>query len=216
MTEWSSKRLRAEAGRLDKIRRAAAVPEGCGSEIPVAPGRGPLATWAPLELMPDGAGGHRVVAGGWRGRRAVRALDAFDRMANRGGLPFTLAQVSAGRHYRALVERLAASGFTTLSDGPRGGGGEDPVDRRLRQRERLDALDAAIGAEVALAPRRASARARQVVTVRQAMRGLLIDDLTVAEILDRHGWSRSPAHRVALRGALSDALDRMVGCYLGD
>ncbi|MEM9524479.1 MAG: hypothetical protein AAF982_10925, partial [Pseudomonadota bacterium] len=69
----------AEAARARLIARSR-PPAGCGPEIVPAPARGPVETFTPVVMIPEGERGWRSVELGYRDRAAARAQDAFDRM----------------------------------------------------------------------------------------------------------------------------------------
>src|SRR5690606_8306829 len=74
--------LAEERERMDEIKARATPVAGCGPAIPVAPARGAQAAFMPRAMVPDGTvDGFKVADAGWRGFRAVRCLDVFDRMA---------------------------------------------------------------------------------------------------------------------------------------
>jgi hypothetical protein len=211
--------LLTEADRMAHLKARAVAPESCGPDMPVAPAKGKMLAVKPM-AMQMGEDGPALVHTGWRGRDAARAMDVFDEMASQalragGGEPFTRAQVAAGRAYGALVERHSARGLRgisveTMMAGRGGQGGGGYLEALLKERARLDALQAVIGAGVALEVRRVSRRARGVVTVRALVDGLCLEGLTLAALLRRSGWCATDAATVqAARDAVAGALDRM-------
>lgn len=214
---------RAEADRIAAVRAAGAVPDVCGPEIPEAPARGDVEAFMPVEMVPGSTVRRRDA--GWHGRRALRCRDAFDRMqdqaARAGGdlQLFTPGQVGAGRDYAALVERVAAIGAKCASLDGAGGGGDGTgwIEAVIRDTRQLDTLRLRIGDGVALQVRRVRPSARDGPGRRNIPTRVIVDlvcigGLTVAEVLDRHGWHPKTAkNRVAVVWALRQALDRMQG-----
>ena len=68
-----------EALAVEAIKRRATPPRECGPDIPVAPARGPMATFQPRRTEMTGSG-PRTHADGYLGRRGARRADAFDLM----------------------------------------------------------------------------------------------------------------------------------------
>lgn len=209
----------SEADRLAALSARAVPPERCGPEIPVAPARGPMVAFAPMEMQ-MGEAGPALVHVGFRGRDAARAMDVWDEMARQarragGDEPFTRAQVAVGRAYSTLVERHAARGLRgvsveTMMVGRGGKGGDGFADAVVTEGRRIEALQRAIGDGVALEVRRVSRRARGVVTVRALVDGLCLEGLTISTLLRRSGWSERDMPTVdRARAAVSAALDRM-------
>lgn len=211
--------LLTEADRMAYLKARAVAPESCGPEIPVAPAKGPMVAVEPM-AMTMGKDGPELVHTGFQGRDAARALDVWDSMAQQarragGADPFTTAQVATGRAYGALVERHMARGLRGVSvetmlagrGGPGGGGLSEAV---LKEGRHLDALRREIGDGLALEVRRASRRARGVVTVRALVDGLCVEGVPLGHQLRRAGWSdRNAAVLDAARDAVARALDRM-------
>lgn len=205
-----------EADRLLALKARAVAPASCGPDMPVAPARGPMVAFAPVEMRP-GEDGYDLVHAGFRGRDAARAADAFDLMAaqakRRGGAePFTRAQVATGRAYAALVERHAARGVRgisveTMMAGRSGGTAEGWAVLVVGEGRRVEALVRAIGDGVALAPKRNGRR--QAVRIRALVDGLCLEGLTLAVLLRRWRWDDGGATMRAARDAVGAALDRM-------
>lgn len=229
-------RARAEAARIAEMRAMGAPPPECGPAIPVAPARGPLTAFRPVELVPGTVGLARDT-GHWergedRRRRGARVRDVFDRMedgaraahrargegAGRFVPPFTPGQVQAGRDYRDLAERHAAGGVRCASletAGRRqGGAGGEFIDAYVAEGLKLDAMRRRIGEGAALALRRIRPSLRGTRTAirdRDLVDMICIEDLDPGVVLRRHGWAEKGEMREALRRALAAALDRMMG-----
>ncbi|MDO5621930.1 MAG: hypothetical protein Q4G24_10715 [Paracoccus sp. (in: a-proteobacteria)] len=218
-------RLAAEAARLARVLDAAAVPEGCGPDIPAAPARGPARAFQPVRMVPDGsAAGWRADAVGFRGLSAVQALDVFDdleRRAKRAGkpVPFTPGQVAMGRRYRDLVERHDAGGMRCASlevragVGPSAGG--EFMDAFVSEGDEIRRLRARIGTGVAMVVRRVRPSARgagaRVISDRVLVDSVCLAGLSLRQVLQVHGWSSRGLHTQRLCVALAGALDRMQG-----
>lgn len=198
----------------DEMRRRAQPPRGASPEIPAAIARGPQRVLRLHEVSHDGAAVRPATVAG---RHPVALADAFDIMADqarrRGGRSaFTVVQVATGRLYAALAERLDAAGVRCSSVealGGRGGGGEW-IDAVIADSRSLEAMRAAVGAGVALDPRRARAGARRI-SDRALVDAVCLDGLTLGAVLRRFGWSANRQSREALVVALASALDRMQG-----
>ena len=197
------------------------VPDGVGPEIVRhAPARGRLLAWDPVQVLPDGASGFKVVDGGYRGRRGARIEDVFDRMAAqalRAGreAPFTPAQVGVARAYRTLHERHQAAGVRCSSIEALGGsGGGSFIDAVLADGEQLALWHRRIGDGAAIVVRRvrpSSRGSRRNIPDRALVDGVCLHDQTLAEVLAAYGWSVKGVTRKAAQQALAAALDRMAG-----
>lgn len=206
--------------RAQELLARAAVPEACGPEIPVAPARAGLVVEDRWEMVPGSTERRRVA--GHAGRKGARVGDAFDRMAEacarrKAGEPFTPGQVSAGRDYAALVERLSASGVRCSSleaVAQAGAGGGSFIDAVVQDARRLASLRRRIGGGVAIEVRRVRPSRRGT---RRAIPDLVLVEmvccggLSLSQVLDRHAWSVSGDNLRAVRLALAAALDRMQG-----
>lgn len=210
-----------EGERLASIRAQAVPPERCGPDMPIAPARGEVVAFAPMAMQPSGQEGYELQHAGWRGRDALRAADAFDRMeaqSRRAGARSSLfhaGQIAQGRAYAALVERHAARGVRcvsveTMLAGRTGGAGGSFADALLSESALIDRLRAAIGDGVALEVQRVRRQGRRSVTVRALVDAVCIEGLTITAVLARHGWPDRGETLAAARSALAAALDRMI------
>lgn len=174
-------RLTEADAAVAALKAASQPPVECGPEIPMAPARGEMKTFRPIELVPGSVGRARDTGHWERGedsrRRAARIKDVFDRMEDqaraahkargeKGGgdkaapfaPPLTPAQVQIARDYRDLEERHAAGGMkcASLETAGRGSGGQggEFIDAYVAEGLRLAALHRRIGAGVAMAVRR--------------------------------------------------------------
>lgn len=228
-----------EAARIAVLKAAGAAPAVCGPDIPVAPARGPMGSFRPMELVPGSVGMARDTGHWQRGedtrRRAGRLLDVFDRIedqarathkarsdgAGGGGAyvpPLSPAQVQIGRDYRDLTERHSAGGVrcASLETAGRSGGatGGEFIDAFVAEWRRLDALCRRIGAGVAMPIRRirpSDSGSRRLITDRVLVDSVCLRDMDLGQVLDAQGWSAYGQVREALRRALVAALDRMMG-----
>ncbi|RVW00014.1 hypothetical protein EKE94_03265 [Mesobaculum littorinae] len=222
----ASGRPLTEAERIDLVRAAGRVPDGCGPAMPEAPARGPVRAFEPKAFYPKGAADWESKPAGYEGRKALAVADAFDLMAraaarSKRDQPFTPTQVAMGRSYAALTEKLAAAGVKLSSvEGRAGGSGQggDVTDRRLIEAERLAALHRRIGTGIAMEVRRqrpsrtsATDRPRRSFTDRQLIDAVCLEGRTISDVLDSFGWKVYGDTRAAVRTALCKALDRMVG-----
>lgn len=212
-------RREAEAMRLEAVRLGAAVPDACGPEIAPAPGRGRASPVTFTRLYPKGAGEWEAKPEGYMGRAALRRDDVFARMEvaarRRGGaMVLTPGQVAMARHYATLVERHEGGLVKCQSFDDVRGGGADVMDAWLRERDEIDRLRARIGAGVALDLRRirpSQRGARRPVTARALVDLVCVADMTLREVLLRHGWGGRGDDVARLAEALAGALDRMAG-----
>lgn len=220
--------LAEEAARVAEVKARGEVPAACGPEIPAAPARGAFRVFDPMEFYPAGDDGFEVKSAGFQGRKAMHLADAFDVMAasaarKRKPAPFSPGQVSMGRYYRDLVERYESAGVSCSSveairNSGSGQGGEF-IDAVLRDREEIERLRLRIGNGVAMEVRRvrpSQRNRRRLISDRQLVDAVCIQDRSLSEVLKVFGWvadgqRAQGAHIKALRKALGDALDRMAG-----
>ena len=212
-----------EAERIARVKAGGAVPECCGPEIPEAPARGVFRVFEPYGLYPDGKEGWVSKSSGFAGRKAIENSDAFDKMeAQARKVLFSPGQKQMGRFYATLTEKLDAVGARSSSlevmYGSGGNGGEY-IDAVLRDRARLDLLHQRIGTGFAMQVRRVRPSKRNrsgLILNRAVVDAVCIHQRTIAEVLEVHGWKEvgKPAaghHIKALRAALCETLDRMMG-----
>jgi hypothetical protein len=207
--------------RVAVVKAMAAPPEQCGGELPVAPARGRLLAFEAKRMEVTTAGNMREVSDGW----AARVSDVFDLMEarrpkaqRRGGALFTASQVDVARDYRALVERVDASGLRgmsleTMRSGS-GGGADGFIAAVLDDIARLRAMQRRIGDGVAMEVRRIrpSARggdSRRGIRDRYLVDAVCLRQWTIVQVLESCGWSTGPSNRRALVAALAGALERM-------
>lgn len=215
-------RQQSEADRIAEVMARGAVPEACGPEIPLAPARGPMKTFRPIELVPGTVGVARDTGHWERGedsrRRGARIMDVFDRMTGPNAL--TPAQIQIGRDYRDLAERHEAGGMkcASLEAAGRGSGGQggEFIDAFVIEGRRLEALRRRIGTGVAMSVRRIrpssrGAAAKGLITDRDLVDRVCRGDLDLGQVLKVYGWAAKGTARAALRKALAAALDRMQG-----
>ncbi len=220
-TQQRAAQREAEATRIARVRARGHVPDACGSEIPEAPARGAFRVVEPVQHAPDDTSR----PSGYRGRKAIREIDAFDRMAVqalRAGKPhpLTASQIAMGRYYRDLTERHAASGMRgarydgLVGGSGSGGAGGGYMDAVIRDGRRLALLHARIGSGVSLKVRRVrpSVRGTRVnIPDRQLVDQICLSEQSVSEILERANWALSGTARRSCTEALAEALERMMG-----
>ena len=95
-------RLAAERDAIDRVKARAMLPDRCGPEVPVAPGRGAVRVVRTKALYPKGAREFEARPAGFMGRDTVVSLDNFDLMvinARKRGVcaPLTASQIATGR-----------------------------------------------------------------------------------------------------------------------
>lgn len=103
-------RLLTEAEACADLLRAAAPPERCGPEMPVAPARGAMEAFQPREMVMTDAGNPVSRRAGYLGRDAARVADAFDRMTLAAQKAHAGAEVRALRAHDAAVRAGKAFG----------------------------------------------------------------------------------------------------------
>jgi hypothetical protein len=228
-------RLRAEAGRVAKIKAAGVAPAQCGPEVPNAPARGAVRISNPKELVPGTT--DKFQHAGHFGRSVLHRCDVFDTMRGQAlkahakvkaknaqavfEEPFSAGQVSMARHYAGLNESLQSGGIggtSYVEDRVSGGGkGFDAVDLRLAARQEFEALEHKIGRGVALAMRkvrpskRGDGRVCAMIADLDVVQMVCLHGLSLSEVLRKYDWTESSRNRIALRAALRGALDRMQG-----
>ncbi|WP_320178111.1 hypothetical protein [Roseovarius pacificus] len=209
----------AEALRIEAVKARGHVPPECGDRIPHAPARGAIRVFEGVTLYPDGEDGWKPAPSGHMGRKTMARADAFDVMeAKARKRLFSPGQKAMGRFYGALYEAHMSAGVQCASLEARvdrsGSGGGEFIDAVLRDRQRLDVLRARIGDGVAMRLRkqRPSARGSRVsIPDRRLVDAVCIEGRTLSEVLSAAGWAVTGKARAALRAALCDALERMMG-----
>ena len=207
----------SEAERIDILHVAAAPPAALADSLPAAPARGAFRTYPIVIMEPVGPGQYRPRKG-----TGVSVMDAFDRMAgsaarSKSTCGLTLSQVSMARRYGELCRAIrdGASPRSCLDFTPKGaGGGLSFLEVRLMWRDEITTLQNRSGDGIARPVRRIrpSARgSRAAIRDRSLIDMVAIDDLTVAEVLRRHGWARDDKTVRDLTAALADICDRMMG-----
>lgn len=205
---------RSEQERRRLIARGT-PPEACGPDMPVAPARGPVRPFMPVEVQMTDAGNWRETKAGYNDgtgpRHAARVRDVFDRLGHR----LTPGQVETGRQYAAFVEKLEASGMGSVNlDGVSAGGRDDVAERICAMRAEVQAMRRRIGADEALTVRRVrpSRRGgRRAVTLRELVDQVCLGDKTPLQVMLAAGWARDAERARELVVALGEALDRMAG-----
>lgn len=233
MHEQRRQERRAEAARVEAVRRFGDVSGECSGEIAPAPARGPVKPYREIKMVAVGTDGFERVPERYQSGAPGMVRDAFDAITDAakrggGGAPFTAAQVGAGRDYAALTERVAAAGVkgSSVFDVKVSGSGRDFMDAYLADAQRLGWFHAAIGDGIAKDVRRkVPARAgrviigevelravgRRLITVRALVDAVCTGGASFADVLRAHGWTPTGKARAVLRDALCAALDRMQG-----
>lgn len=227
VTSTGVARLQDEAARIAEIKARGCVPVECGDAIPDAPARGAFQVFEPMALQQRNDGKLKAEPMGYRGRSAIRCADVFDVMAAKAAShkkpsPFTPGQIAMGRHYRDLVERHACAGVKcssveVLNSGGGGQGGEF-MDAVLRDGEEIARLQRRIGSGAAMVVRRirpSKRGSRTTIFDRRLVDMVCLEERSLSEVLQTHGWVVSGTTVRSLRMALRSALSRMAG-YSGD
>lgn len=221
-----------ERQSLAEVKASGARPPDCGDSIvDVAPARGPVRRFMPMEVARTENGNYRARKAGEFQRdgtqaHAIQRVDAFDKMEaqaarrrkNRDDTTplFTRAQVAAGRTYSALFERHAAAGAKCSSLETMGGGsgGGSFIDAVLADGRRLDEMRHRIGAGHAVEPKRVAPHGdrRRAIRVIDLVHLVCVAGLTLSEVLERYGWAGNLRNRTELRKPLCAALDRIRDC----
>lgn len=230
--EAGRERLEAERRRVARLAAAAIPPDECGPDIVPAPARGHCVLVPHIAMVPNGTDAHgeqswTPAPTGYGHRSSVRQMDVFDRMAlaatrARRPAPLTPGQIAVARRYRDLVERHDAGGIrcSDLDRATGPGAGSDFMDAYLAAVREIESIRRRIGGGASLAIRRIrpSTRggpARRAILDRALVDMVCLGDRTLSEVLRAHGWAKSTTNLDAVRGALSGALDRMIG-YRGE
>lgn len=219
----------AEAVRIAAIKAAAAVPEECGPDIAPAPARGEFVLHRNVELLPVGTDKVEAVHRGFGGRSAIRRADAFDAMLAAAArakrpAPLTPSQIAIGRRYHDLVELLSADGMKLSQlQGSFGGAGKtDWMDQRLVYADELARMRRRLGVGPVMLLRRIrpSQRGRalapgeaapEMFTRRDLVDGACLRQMSIRRVLALFGWQTNGRNCKAAMGALSEALDAMIG-----
>ena len=212
-----------QASRQASVLAAGMAPTECGPEMPVAPARGKVVTFQPLQILPDGEDGYKQVELGFAGRSAMREEDVFDRMNNqvrrkKGDLVFPTGLIEVARDYREITQRVLAGNVKCSKiEGNRGGGTDrDFMDRYMEDSEQLRRLHKAIGPGWAMQVRRQAALQmdrgqRRSISDRELVDFVVLKDRDISSVLSGFGWSVKGKSRKVLKLALWLTLERMVG-----
>lgn len=224
----------SEAAVRDAL-AGAVLPDGVSTEILAAPARRGLDRFHDLQMVAVGTEEFEAVEQRYKSGGPGVVRDVFDTMVDqitrRGGTsPFTVSQVSAGREYRDLHERLQSAGIKCSSafDTASGGlGSKDFMDVYLADSWRMGWFHKAIGDGVAKDTRgklrtRSGKRTRvtnvdlagfgkKIITVRALVDCVCIFEQPLSAVLDGHGWAATGKNRKTLSAALRAALTRMQG-----
>lgn len=235
-----AERVTGETARVAMMLQLATPPAEMRA-APVAPARGVMQLVQDFDLLPGGT--RRASGAHWiqpmrldldnsaaRGKSGSQAVDAAeDRQFRKTGAAltdaereatlrkvdvFTPAQIGMAARYRDLVEWRAGSGIKCAKlEAGMGGGGSDYLDRFMDAGAELRRLEAAIGAEVVLSPRRHLDRgnARGILTLRQAVDAVILRGWSLSRVIERAGWEPKGTVRRTVRDAIRGALDRMQG-----
>lgn len=223
-------RMNKSRKSLARILALATPDQGCGPEIPVAPGRGPIIAVEPVEtrrdfqLFRDDPGREHGAwvwsKSGHEGLKAVRALDALEAMNRRARQagqpePFSPPQVEAARHYRALAEKHSIGGIKCVSlEAQGGGGGGGFVEAYMDAGNKLTAMRNVIGPGARLEVRRVRPSKRgepgaRMIFDRDLFRLVCLLDMSLSAVLEAHGWAVSVKNLETLRDALRAILARL-------
>jgi len=213
-------RMAIEARRVGSMLSDATPPDAMRI-APVAPARGAMRLLADFEALPGGT--RRKAGAHWQELSPLAAMVAQAAMRHEGSgrdmpfvAPFTPGQVQVAEDYRALVEAVAAGLCKGSSlEGGRSGGGSSglAIDSYMDQSRWLAELRRRIGTGAAMQPRRNMDRdnARRSIPVAAVVDMVLLQGLTLSDVLRRYGWAEKGLLRKDLRNVLCAALDRMQG-----
>lgn len=216
-----------EQKRIAEVKARGSVPILCGPEIvSPAPARGFVAVFDDVIFEDQGNGKLKPISAAYEGRVTVRVGDAFDVMTSQAksknaALPFTQDQVDMGRIYHGVYESHDSAGIQG-SDFNRVGGGSGGdgsfIDTVMDQGRLLERLERLIGDGSAMVVRRvrpSSRGTRVTITDRELVDMVCIKEKTITDVLVKNGWAVNGDTVKALRLALCDALDRMMGHKVG-
>lgn len=208
-------RLAAEARRVADVLGRATPPDAM-QVAPVAPARGPMQLVQGFDLAPGGT--RRRASAHWRAACALVVMVEQARQRHDAERPFvppfTAAHLGTAAAYRVLTEWRDGSGIKCASiEAGRAcaGGGSDFLQRYLDRGATLDAAHRAIGAGVAMSPRRHMDRdnARHAISDRAVVDMVVLAGRDLSAVLRAFGWQPKGEHRKLLRAALCGGLDRM-------
>ncbi|MEP4195969.1 MAG: hypothetical protein ABJL99_10080 [Aliishimia sp.] len=226
----------AVTGDIDvvgSVMRNAAIPDECSREIPVAPARGKITAFQEQTYRSVGDD-LRLVDTPYKAGKPGIVRDIFDTMTDKtmgrsSKPPFSVGQVTAGRAYRNLNERVAASGIkcsSAFSQKTGSGSGTDFMDAYMADVQRLGWFHQVIGDGIAK-DKRQKVQTRQgsvivgtvdlikigrkLILVRALVDAVCIKEQSVSDVLKRHGWRPTGRNTATLRASLCAALDRMHG-----
>lgn len=217
-------RISAADERLAAMQRAAAVPASASPAIIPSPARGPMRVSPQFEITEDRRGPKKrfMTRDGFHPVTVSDAFDLMELQARRrdpkGAPLFTLAQVTAGRAFAALSERVASEGVRcgsgeALGRAGGGSGDRDWIEGVMARSHRLARMKAAIGDVPVIAPKAGHgvlAGTRRLTAVR-LVQLVAISGMTLTRVLRSHGVEVRSSSRAALRLALQGALDRLEG-----
>ncbi|QDC11266.1 hypothetical protein FHY55_19405 [Oceanicola sp. D3] len=216
--------LDAERVAVLKRHLRGATPEVCGPSIPDAPAREGVVVVETSRYYPKGEGDWEVKPDGYQGRKAMRAKDVFDCMAEQAGragsaAPLTPAQVEMGRTYGELVRwhmsaGVRCSSVEAMPSGGGGGGDLDWIDRVVIRGREIEQLRQRIGDGLALEVKRVrpSERGeRRAISNRMLVDAICIYDMSIPTLIENHGWKEKGSLRKKLHIALAERLDVMAG-----
>lgn len=202
-----------------RIRDNGRAPDECGTDmVAIAPARGRVVPFKPVQVIPDGEEGYKQVDMGYRDRSAMREEDVFDRMNNqvrrkKGDLLLPSALIGVGRDYRDLFEKVEAGNIkcSNLDGGGCGGGRVDFMDAYMRDSDRLARMQHSIGTGIAMKVQRMGRGNRQSISDRQLIDQVCLSDRDISSVLRGFGWSVDGKNRRPAKLALWLILERMVG-----
>ncbi|WP_172332648.1 hypothetical protein [Mangrovicoccus sp. HB161399] len=204
-----------EGDRIDLAKRLGQAPEACGSDAPHAAARGAMKAVETVTVRDDGKGGTVYETIGYRGRAAMRAEDALDRIKG-----LTEAQRAAGRRYAALVEAVEAGGMKCSGAFMQGGmgGGDDGrcfMDAYIEDCNTLRRMNRAIGDGIGMPVRRVrpSDRGTKASIHDRALADMVcIGGMSILGVLKGHGWTDTGRNAKAATCALAAVLERLRAC----
>ena len=210
-----AERRAAEAVRVADMLGRATPPEAM-QVAPVAPARGPMQLVQGFDLAPGGT--RRRASAHWRAACALVVMVEQARQRHDAERPFvppfTAAHLATAAAYRALTEWRDGSGIkcASIEAGRACAGDEsDFLQRNLDRGRELDKVHRAIGAGVAMSPRRHMDRdnARHAISDRAVVDMVVLAGRDLSAVLRAYGWQPKGEHRKLIRAALCGSLDRM-------
>jgi len=220
--------LQAEGERIKRLMDGATPPEGCSTEIPVSPARGPARVFREVEVYMTANGPRRrsvrpKVGDAVRCASALDLIEVRSRSRKRPGPIFSPAEHMAAAEYEALVHKVQAGQVkcSSLDGGTGGGDAAGVMDAMIDSIQRLKRMDRRIvecfhdeklgHVHVLRAEGPAAQLGRRSIFIQDVVAWALIRREPLTALLARRGWPKQTRYLETLQKALSRALSAIYG-----